>query len=563
MAHQNFSLEEKLLKLKQEAEEREAKRVASKTGTSYLELIKSPIEIDALTLVPEEIAKDNKVVTIELREKKLALAALNPGSTGVKKIINDLKDKGYELVIYTTSQRSLNHAWSFYRFVVKKAPKITTKVEIDQNELNALKNKISSLGKLKDLLTPFNQKGSNTGQFLETILAGALANRVSDIHFEPEDGGVKLRMRIDGMLRDVFSPIIQEVYSSLILRIKLASELKVNVHKEPQDGRFTIFLPDKKIEIRTSIIPSEFGETAVLRILDPDAIGVSLEELGFRSDDLALIKDELDEPNGMILNTGPTGSGKTTTLYAFLKYNQSPEIKIITIEDPIEYHLDGVEQTQVSQDSDYTFASGLRSILRQDPDMILVGEIRDIETAEMAIHAALTGHLVFSTLHTNDAAGAIPRLIDIGIKPSVIASAINLVIAQRLFRKLCPKCRIERKIDIDIQKKIDSFVGKLPEKIDKSGLKEIKIFKANGCLSCNNTGYHGRVGAFELLKIDDELETLISKNLSESEIKNFSKKRGILTIQEDALIKVLLGMTTIEEVERVTGNIIWENKKTA
>ena len=558
MANQDFSLEGKLLKLKQEAEEREAKRVASKTETSYLELIKSPIDIDALTLIPEKTAKENKLVAIELREKKLALAALDPGSAGVKKIINDLKEKGYELVVYTTSRRGLEHAWSFYKFVIKKAQEITTKVEIDQNELNALKDKINSLGKLKDLISPFNEKESNSGQFLETILAGALANRVSDIHFEPGGDGVKIRMRVDGILQDVFAGIVSNIYSSLVLRIKLASELKVNVHSEPQDGRFSIFLPDKKIEIRTSVIPSEFGETVVLRVLDPATIGVSLEELGFREDDLALIKEELDEPNGMILNTGPTGSGKTTTLYAFLKHAQSSEIKIITIEDPIEYHLDGVEQTQVDPDSGYTFAGGLRSILRQDPDMLLIGEIRDIETAEIAIHAALTGHLVFSTLHTNEAAGAIPRLIDIGVKTSVLAPAINLIIAQRLLRRLCPKCRIEQKIDEVLKKNIDAFIKKMPKRVDENKFKNIRIFKANGCINCNNTGYRGRIGAFELLKVDDELEAFINKKPLESEIRNFNRKREMTTMQEDALIKVFLGLTTFSEVERVMGAVKWE-----
>jgi type IV pilus assembly protein PilB len=559
MAHQDFSLDDKLSKLKQEAEERDAQRTASADNVSYLELIKSPIDTDALSLISEDEARSAGVAAIELREKKLAIAALNPRGAGTQKIIDKFKKEGFEILLYAVSRRGLAHAWSFYKFVAKKTVEITSSVEIDKDELAALKDKINSLGKLKDIITPFNEKGSDAGRLLETVLAGALANRASDIHFEPEDGGIKLRMRIDGMLRDVFGSVAHEVYSSLILRIKLASELKVNVHKEPQDGRFTIFLPDKGIEVRTSIIPSEFGETVVLRILDPDAIGVSLEELGFRSDDLALIKDELDEPNGMILNTGPTGSGKTTTLYAFLKHVQSAEVKIITIEDPIEYHLSGVEQTQVDPDSGYTFASGLRSVLRQDPDMILIGEIRDFETAEIAMHAALTGHLVFSTLHTNDAAGAIPRLIDIGAKSSVIAPAINLIIAQRLLRRLCPKCKIERKIDEDLRKKLDSLISALPEKIKKDGLKGAKIFKANGCLSCNNTGYKGRVGAFELLKVDGDLETLIAKNPSESEIRNFAKKKGMATMQEDAMIKVLSGETTIEEVERVMGNIVWGN----
>ena len=548
------------MKLKQEAEEREAKRIASQSGNSYLELVKSPVDTDALSLIPENVAREAKIAGIELKERKIALAVLNPQSKKTQEAIGDLKNKGYESIIYVVSQRGLDHAWTFYRFVVKKGSEITSRVEIDKNELAELKDKIGSLGKLKDLIEPLNKRGSDTEQLVEMILAGALANRASDIHFEPAVDGVKLRMRIDGMLQDVFKEIEKDVYSSLLLRIKLSSELRVNTHDEPQDGRFSIYLPEKEIEIRTSIIPSEFGETIVLRILDPETINSSLRDLGFREDDLALIEEELDEPNGMILNTGPTGSGKTTTLYAFLRYAQKPEIKIITIEDPIEYHLDGIEQTQVDPDSGYTFASGLRSILRQDPDIILVGEIRDFETTQIAIHASLTGHLVFSTLHTNDAAGAIPRLIDVGAKSSVLAPAINMVIAQRLLRRLCPKCRIEQKIDDDLQKKIDGFVKKLPNRVDKEKFKDIKIFKANGCIKCNNTGYKGRIGAFELLKIDDEMEALINKSPLESEIKKLSKKRGMATMKEDAMIKALLGLTTFDEVERVMGNIEWKEK---
>jgi len=560
MTQKDFFLEEKLLKLKQEAEEREAKRIASQSGNSYLELVKSPVDTDALSLIPENVAREAKIAGIELKERKIALAVLNPQSKKTQEAIGDLKNKGYESIIYVVSQRGLDHAWTFYRFVVKKGSEITSRVEIDKNELAELKDKIGSLGKLKDLIEPLNKRGSDTEQLVEMILAGALANRASDIHFEPAVDGVKLRMRIDGMLQDVFKEIEKDVYSSLLLRIKLSSELRVNTHDEPQDGRFSIYLPEKEIEIRTSIIPSEFGETIVLRILDPETINSSLRDLGFREDDLALIEEELDEPNGMILNTGPTGSGKTTTLYAFLRYAQKPEIKIITIEDPIEYHLDGIEQTQVDPDSGYTFASGLRSILRQDPDIILVGEIRDFETTQIAIHASLTGHLVFSTLHTNDAAGAIPRLIDVGAKSSVLAPAINMVIAQRLLRRLCPKCRIEQKIDDDLQKKIDGFVKKLPNRVDKEKFKDIKIFKANGCIKCNNTGYKGRIGAFELLKIDDEMEALINKSPLESEIKKLSKKRGMATMKEDAMIKALLGLTTFDEVERVMGNIEWKEK---
>jgi len=304
-------------------------------------------------------------------------------------------------------------------------------------------------------------------------------------------------------------------------------------------------------------MPSEFGEAIVLRLLDPETIKLSIKDLGFREDDLKIIEKELTRPNGAILNTGPTGSGKTTTLYSFLSHVQTPETKIITIEDPIEYHLEGIEQTQVDPEAGYTFAAGLRSALRQDPDVILIGEIRDLETAEIAMHSALTGHLVFSTLHTNDASGAIPRLLDLGVKPQIVAPALNIIIAQRLVRRLCEACKEPVEISPELKERVEKFLDKLPDKVNKDSFKNFKIFKPKGCDQCNYLGYKGRIAIFEMLMVTDKMKDLISREPIETEIKKLAIEEGMVTLAQDGIMKVLRGITTPEEVERVAGVLDW------
>jgi type II secretory ATPase GspE/PulE/Tfp pilus assembly ATPase PilB-like protein len=386
------------------------------------------------------------------------------------------------------------------------------------------------------------------------IFSSASALKASDIHFEAEQEQALLRFRLDGLLYDI-SRFDKKIYESLLNRIKLVSGLKLNVISTPQDGRFTVKRDNADIEVRVSTIPSEYGETAVLRLLDPSAVALKLVDLGLRSDDLDLANTELKKPNGMVLVTGPTGSGKTTTLYAFLKEVHTSELKSITIEDPIEYHLAGIEQTQVDTERGYTFAAGLRSILRQDPDIILVGEIRDLETAETAIHAALTGHVVFSTLHTNDAVGAIPRLVDMGTKLSTIAPALNLVVAQRLVRKLCDACKMEISPDAALKANIDKFISGLPARVSRDNIK-IKLYSPKGCDKCNN-GYTGRIGVFELLQVNDELEGVIARDSTEEAIRKFAKSKGMVGLQADGILKTLAGITTLDEVERITGPIEW------
>jgi type II secretory ATPase GspE/PulE/Tfp pilus assembly ATPase PilB-like protein len=549
-------LEEKLQKQKRLAEENDAKRRAEKLGFAYLDLIsvKVPTEIKAMQLVPEEQAKKALLVPLQIVQKKLLLAAFDSELSETKKVIEELKKK-YEVEVVITSLSGLKHAWEYYRYVAPEGKEIAGKIEIDEKNLEDIRKAVKSFDDLSKAIHEF--KSPLTSKLLEIILGGALALRASDIHCEPAEQTGALRFRIDGVLHTIVSDIAKHSYELIVTRIKLLSNLKINITNIPQDGRFTVRLKDRDIEIRTSIIPSEYGETVVMRLLDPLSLKVNLEELGWRPDDLEIVKKEIKKPNGLILNTGPTGSGKTTTLYAFLKYVQRPEIKIITVEDPVEYHLPGISQTQVDPDANYTFASGLRSILRQDPNVILVGEIRDKETAEIALNAALTGHIVFSTLHTNDAVGAVPRLIDLGAQPQILGPALNLVIAQRLVRLLCPDCKREKNLTPAIKEKISNFIENLPPRVSKTDYKNFKVYEAGNCEKCGQLGYKGRISIFELFVVNETIEAAIYKNPTEIELKNLAKQQGMTTMQEDGILKVLRGLTSFEEVERLTGKVEW------
>ncbi|MBI5817116.1 MAG: type II/IV secretion system protein, partial [Candidatus Yonathbacteria bacterium] len=358
------------------------------------------------------------------------------------------------------------------------------------------------------------------------------------------------RYRLDGILQDIAS-IDHKIYKLLISRLKLLSGLKLNISGDTQDGRFSIKLKGIDIEIRTSILPGSYGEGVVLRILNPESISVSLESLGIEDDLLKIIYREINKPNGMILTTGPTGSGKTTSLYAFLRKVYTPEIKIITIEDPVEYHLQGITQTQVDPGSNYTFLSGLRAALRQDPDVIMIGEIRDGETAKIAINSALTGHLVLSTLHTNNAAGVIPRLIDLGVNPKVLSAALTLSIAQRLIRKLCQYCKKEDAPNEREQKILTKILASVKEKKKGKEYPLTKVWRAVGCDKCNHTGYKGRLGVYEAILLDENVEKVLTQNPNERDIIAAAKGQGILDMREDGAVKISTGITSMEEVERV------------
>ncbi len=546
--------EAKLRKIRREEEEEKTKQKASELGIPYLDLATVPINPSGLQIIPLDQAKKANLCILQKFGRSLKIAANDPKSKQAKKALDDLKKKGFSFKLFLVSQSSLETAWKRFKQETEKRKEISRQVEITSERLKEFQKEIDTF---KDIQNKFEAISKmTTTEMIEVILAGALKTESSDVHLETKEKEVRLRFRIDGILQDV-TQIPSNLYHNILSRIKVLSELKINVHDTPQDGRFSIVIDNQEIEIRTSIIPSAYGENIVLRILNPNTIGLELKDLGLEKYALEIINKQLKKPHGMIVNTGPTGSGKTTTLYAFVKRVNNPEIKIITLENPIEYHLQGIEQTQIKPDKEYTFASGLRAILRQDPDVILLGEVRDNETAETAIHAALTGHLVFTTLHTNDAAGAIPRLIDMKVNAKLIPSALNLVIAQRLVRRICENCAQKHKPSSTEINRLKQTLKTVPKNI-KNKYPNIDqnltlLKEGKGCKKCNFTGYKGRIAVIELFVIDEKMEEVIIKAPSITEIKQAAIKQGMITIKQDAIFKILNKITTIKEVERILG----------
>lgn len=545
---QNLKIEELR---KSEAEEL-AQTLSSKYGLSYIDLTISPINIEALKILSEKDARAFGLAVFDVINKRLKIGILAPNNLKSREMIESLKRKGYQIELYMVSQEGLNRAWERYADLHTSVKTRSGALDISNEGLLSLIKNANSLDAIKQLVEKnlVSKEINRTSKILEVILAGALSIKASDIHLEPEENYVRLRFRLDGVLTDILN-FDNATYKLLLSRIKLLSGLKLNITSQAQDGRFSIILKDEEIEIRTSILPGAYAETIVLRILNPKAISVSLENLGMHPRLLKVLLYEISKPNGMILTTGPTGSGKTTTLYAFLKKIHQPGIKIITIENPIEYHLPGIVQTQTDNKEGYTFLSGLRSALRQDPDVIMVGEIRDSETASVAINAALTGHLVFSTLHTNNAAGTFPRLIDLKVNPKVITSAINVAMAQRLVRRLCPKCRKVKKLSGQERSSVLKILESIKEKSYLENLQTENVWETQGCKECNFTGFAGRVGVYEAIRTDEKVEEVIQNNPSEREIKKAAENQGLLTMAQDGIIKVFQGVTSIAELERV------------
>ena len=536
--------------LKKKEEEDLVQILSAKYGIEYINLTALPINGDALKLIDENKAIESKVAAFEIIDKKVRLAIRFPDNQNTLSIINDLKTRGFEVELYITSTQSLEKAWKIYKDLSFASESKGGSLDISNEEIASLVDKVKNIETIKSVLneTIDSKKTYRVTRIIETITAGALALDASDIHIEPEEKFIRLRYRLDGVLSEITS-LGQDTFALMLSRIKLISGLKLNIHDNSQDGRFSIRLPMGDIEVRVSILPGPYGESVVMRLLNPKSINVPLEELGIPKKLLSVLQEEINRPDGMILTTGPTGSGKTTTLYAFLKKIYNPEVKIITIEDPIEYHLQGIVQSQVN-DRGYNFAEGLRAAVRQDPDIIMVGEIRDNETASMAIDSALTGHLVFSTLHTNDAAGTFPRLIDLGVNPKVLTSAIRIAMAQRLVRKLCVFCKKEITLDGSIKKDIEDTLSSIE---DKSEIPQNvdKMWVSVGCEKCHNTGYKGRIGIYEAIRTNGVIETAIENNPSEREIWNATKGQGILTMKQDGVLKVLSGTTSFEELQRV------------
>jgi len=520
-------------------EEELAEKKANEANLPYVNLYGYPVDPQTLKLLTKEKAQQYGAIIFYKEGRTLKLGVLSP-NTGLNQIKKDLNELGCQVDFYMISASSFQHFFNSYNQVL-----------VGQHKSDAI-----------DLLSKDFQKSSLTGladrfleisatQLIDQLLGSAIYLNASYIHIEPEAKDIKVRYRIDGVLQDAVS-IQSENHHQLISRIKILSKLKLNVTAIPQDGSFSLTYDKTPIDIRVSVIPSAFGESVVMRILRQDKGSLVFEELGVVGLASERILKELEKPNGMILTTGPTGSGKTTTLYAILNKLNEPGVKIITLEDPVEYRIAGITQTPIDSRAGMTFAAGLRAVLRQDPDIVMVGEMRDLETAEIACQAALTGHIVLSTLHTNNGPAAIPRLLDLGVKPFVLAPAINAIIGQRLVRKLCPDCKQEYKLPTTLAKRVGLILDAIPKasKIEKP--RELRFYHSVGCTKCNGLGYLGRMGVYEVFIISDEIEKLITKGATTTEIKNQAVIEGMITMAQDGLLKALRGITDVEEVFRVT-----------
>jgi len=542
---------------KQEEEELVATLAESKYKLPYIDLSRLGIDNEALRAISEQDARELKVAPFKLFGKNIFVGVRSPSDDLLAKLKDQIERENLIPTFYMVSLASLEKVWGRYKELSLAESSKIGGLDISGEVLRETAKDIKIITDIEKLITEAltGNQIHRISRMLEIVLAGAIAIKASDIHIEPEEKQSRLRFRLDGVLHDVLF-FENNIYHLLNSRIKLLSGMKLS-SKIAQDGRFSIMEEKEEINIRTSLIPGAYGESIVMRILDPKSIQVKLEEIGIEPFLFSVIEQEIAKPNGLILVTGPTGSGKTTTLYAFLRRIYNPEINIITIEDPIEYHLNGITQTQTNDEKGYTFIEGLRSILRQDPDVIMVGEIRDKETAQLAIQAALTGHMVFSTLHTNNAAGVIPRLIDLGANPKIMVSALSLSIAQRLVRKLCPNCKKEKIPDEKESEILKSIMNGIKEegkslsnyKINPDA--PIKLFSPVGCEKCNTIGYTGRIGIFEAIKTDEAIEKIIPQNPSEREIKRVAKTQGILSMRQDGVVKILNGITSLEEVQSV------------
>ena len=522
------------------------KQRAEANGLSYVDLVGFPISPEALILINETQVGELRALCFYYDGKSIRLASLDPRSPAVETKARELKEKYFsEVKVYLVTENSFNYGLTMYK-TIPKVREVTRGIKITEEDLNKYGEKFSSF---KDLQTEINRV--QITEVVTMIMAAAIKSNSSDIHIEAEEESIKTRFRIDGVLHDA-AVIDKSAWEKIISRLKLLAEVKINVTDKPQDGRLSIYMKNDRVDIRISFLPTNFGESVVIRLLRSSSVSIEFHDLGIRGRAFDQLNKEVERPNGMIITAGPTGSGKTTTLYAILKKLNNQETKIITIEDPIEYQLDGVNQSQTS--ANYTFAKGLRSIVRQDPDIIMVGEIRDLETAEIAIQAALTGHLVLSTIHTNDAAGTVPRFLSMGAKPYLLAPALNVMIGQRLVRKICDQCKHEIKLEGEILERAKSLLNELAEpdkkKIDFDNL---KFFKGSGCEACQGIGYKGRVGVYEIFTMNDAIQKLIlGGQSSEYDMRDNAKKNGMITMVQDGLLKALDGITSVEEVFRVS-----------
>ena len=538
-----------LSRLKRESEEQQAANLAASLGLPYIDLNIFPIDPETLQAIPKEEALKYELVPVRRAGKNLTLAISNISNPELKKYLEKLeKEEGYNIKIFISSKTGFQKTLERYKYIALADNLEDLRLTLSGEDLAEFEKNLKDVIDLKKRITEIP-----TTEVINIIMAGAVKMEASDIHFEPHQDGIRLRYRLDGILQNI-TDLPSPVYHYILSRVKILSGMKINVRDIAQDGHFSIELEGNSIDVRVSILPGNFGENIVMRLLNQQAVVLKYNDLGLQGLAYDKLREEIRKPNGMILATGPTGSGKTTTLYSIVNILNSPEVKIITVEDPVEYKIKGISQTQVSKSHGYTFANALRAIVRQDPDIILVGEIRDDETAQIAVHASLTGHLVLSTLHTNNAIETIPRLVDMGIKPSLVPAAINAIIAQRLVRRLCPACKekyVPARETVESVKKILSVIS---PKAKLSIPKDIEyLFRAKGCPKCRGLGYKGRIGIFEILTLNEEIAQKITEIAPESEILSLALEAGMVTMLQDGILKALEGITSLEEVQRVTG----------
>lgn len=540
---------QKMEEINLKEKEIEAQATASALGMPYMDLVAFPVSAEALKAIPEEVAREKKLVCFYFTADELRVGLLASPTEDQKEFLYQLGERFHteNIIIHLISAHSLERVYKLYATLPIVKP-ITKDLNITDEELNKFQSGLDNLQSIQEMF-----KNVSITDIVTLVIASALKVRSSDIHIEAEESGVVIRYRIDGVLHEI-GTLPKDLWKRFVSRIKLLSALKINVNDVPQDGRVTLKLTSGSLDIRVSTMPTTWGESVVMRILHSGNKGVTYDELGIRGLAYTRLKREIERPNGMIITTGPTGSGKTTTLYAILRTLNKPGVKIVTMEDPVEIKMEGINQSQVDVSRDYTFAKGLRSILRQDPDICMVGEIRDLESADISIQAALTGHLLLSTIHTNSAAGAIPRFLSMGVKPFLLAPALNAVVGQRLVRRICEHCIEEITLAPEVMERVNKIVEALPaEEKTRVQSQPLKFYHGRGCPECSGLGYKGRIGVYEIFTMTKAIETeILGGKVSEYVIQDLAVKDGMITMVQDGILKALDKITTVDEVFRVS-----------
>lgn len=529
-----FIGEESLFKLKSET-----------LGVPFVSVAPEDISLEILKTIPEETAKFYRMIPLGEKKSEVIIGMVSPEDLKAQEALKFLARKsGFSYQVFLITAKTFATVLGKYRDLKREVGKALEQFQEEETETEPSNRQVTDVSTVEE---------APIAKIVNVILRNAIDGSASDIHIEPGRTKLRVRFRVMGQLySSIFLPL--NISTAVLARIKIMANMKIDENRVPQDGRFSMKIDSKNIDFRVSTLPTALGEKVVMRILDPDVGFKTFEDLGLDGRNLELMRQAVDEPYGLILVTGPTGSGKSTTLYAVLQEINNDKVNIISLEDPVEYFCDGVNQSQVRPEIGFDFASGLRSILRQDPDIIMVGEVRDEETALLTIHSSLTGHLVLSTLHTNDSLGVVPRLVDLKIQPYLIPSTLTLALAQRLVRRLCPDCKKKVAINGFLKDKLISEFNEIPEssRHDVKLSEPLYVWESVGCPKCNRQGFLGRVGIFEALEMTPELGEIVLNDLSDTRLKAEGKRQGLITMRQDGIIKVLKGVTTLEEVLKAT-----------